>query len=93
MAYRLFGIFLSPARAYRGERAPASATYPPRTMEQGFLHTVMRQHLETFLVEARLRLEAGSFLAHHLNVYFPAPDTPGHGLEFDGTSLDVLRAT
>jgi hypothetical protein len=48
MTYRLFGIFLSPARAYRGEVAPASVTSRPRAMEQGFLHTVMRQHLETF---------------------------------------------
>jgi hypothetical protein len=93
MTYRLFGIFLSPARAYRGEMAPPSATYRPRAMEQGFLHTVMRQHLETFLVEARLRLEAGSFPAHHLSVHLPALDTPGHGLEFDGTSLEVLCAT
>ena len=40
-----------PAR-YSGAVAPASTTYQPRATDQGVLHTVIRQHLETFLAEA-----------------------------------------
>ena len=41
--------------------APASATYQPRATDQGVLHTVIRQHLETFLAEAA-RGQAGASL-------------------------------